>query len=354
MYHQGSSYDEQPRRSKLPRRIIGVMVVLLVLAAAAVIAVRHTYHEQLKPVSDSQTVEIIEIASGTAASQIASLLEERGLIRSAAIFQWYTRTNNVRDSMQAGTYALRPSMSVQEIVDVLVKGSVKSDLLTILPGQRLDQIRQTMINAGFDPDAVDEALVPSNYAGHPALADMPAGTKSLEGFLYPDSYQKQANTEPSTIVRESLDEMAEHLTPQIRAAFAGQGLSVFQAVTLASVVEMEVSNPSERAQAAQVFLKRLSINMQLGSDVTAFYGAIMAGKEPSVGYDSPYNTRIHDGLPPGPISNVSDGSLQAIAKPATTDWLYFVAGDDGTTHFSKTVEEHESLTKQYCHKLCSE
>jgi UPF0755 protein len=254
--------------------------------------------------------------------------------------------------MQAGTYALRPSMSVKDIVNVLVDGSVKSDLVTILPGQRLDQVRQTLINAGFDPDAVDAALDPANYAGHPALSDKPADA-GLEGFLYPDSYQKQANTDPSTIIKESLDEMSEHLTPQLRAGFATRGLSVYQAVTLASVVEKEVSKQSDRSQAAQVFLKRLSTGMELGSDVTAFYGAIIAGRDPSVSYDSPYNTRLHTGLPVGPISNISEGSLQAVANPAATDWLYFVAGDDGTTHFSKTLEEHEALTKQYCHELCS-
>lgn len=106
-------------------------------------------------------------------------------------------------------------------------------------------------------------------------------------------------------------------------------------------------------QAAQVFLKRLKIGMVLGSDVTAFYGAIKDGVPPSVTYDSPYNTRIHKGLPPGPISNVTDSSLYAVAHPANTDWLYFVAGDDGKTYFAKTEAEHEANVSKYCHKLCS-
>jgi len=94
--------------------------------------------------------------------------------------------------------------------------------------------------------------------------------------------------------------------------------------------------------------------MSLGSDVTARYGSILAGREPSLTYDSPYNTLLHKGLPPTPISNVSASSLNAVAYPANTDWLFFVAGDDGVTHFSKTLDEHEALAKQYCHKLCSE
>ncbi len=338
-------------RGRIPRRVIWVMLVILVLLIGAVIGVRTAYYNRLNPVSDSQKVQIVTIASGTPSTAIADNLQEKGLIRSSTIFQWYIRTNNVRDKLQAGTYALRPSMSVGQIVDVLVNGSVKSDLLTILPGQRLDQIRETMINAGFTPEAVDRALDPAIYSGHPALADKPAEA-SLEGFLYPDSYQKDAATEPAAIVNEALDEMAERLTPQLRADFASHGLSVYQGVTLASTVEKEVSNQDERAQAAQVFLKRLQSGMMLGSDVTAYYGAIIAGREPSVDYDSAYNTRIRKGLPIGPISNVSERSLQAVAKPANTDWLYFVSGDDGVTYFSKTLQEHEALTEQHCRKLC--
>jgi UPF0755 protein len=148
--------------------------------------------------------------------------------------------------------------------------------------------------------------------------------------------------------------MQDHLTPDVRGAFAKQGLSTYQGVILASIVEQEVTRTDDRAQAAQVFLKRLSQNMMLGSDVTAFYGAVLAGKTPTVSYDSPYNTRLHTGLPPTPISNVSESSLQAVAHPATTDWLYFVAGDDGVTHFSRTLEEHEALTRQYCTRLCAQ
>jgi UPF0755 protein len=341
------------RRGNVPLRILWVAIILIVVSIAATVAVRTVYYQKLKPVSGSQQVVLITIKTGTTSAEIASSLQQKGLIRSSTIFQWYIRTKDVRDKLQAGTYALRPSMSVADIVNVLVQGSIESDLVTILPGQRIDEVRQTFINAGFEPAAVEKALLPDTYAGHVALADKPANA-SLEGFLYPDSFQKDANTDPSVIVRESLDEMATHLTPGIRSAFASQGLTVYQGVTLASIVEKEVSKQSDRAQAAQVFLKRIGTDMNLGSDVTAFYGAIIAGKEPVTTYDSPYNTLLHKGLPPGPISNVSASSLQAIAQPAATDWLYFVAGDDGTTYFSKTYDEHQALVKEHCHKLCAQ
>jgi UPF0755 protein len=256
-----------------------------------------------------------------------------------------------QEDLQAGTYSLSASQSVQDIVGQLTHGKVSTELVTILPGQRLDQIEQSLINDGFSEAEVKAALQPAQYEGSAALVDKPVGA-SLEGYLYPDSFQRTGGTKVSDIIQESINEMQKHLTPDIRAAFAKEGLSTYQGIILASVVEQEVSNQSDRAQAAQVFLKRLNVGMPFGSDVTAMYGSRQAGQGTSLSYDTPYNTLLHTGFPPTPISNVSNSSLQAVAHPASTDWLYFVAGDDGTTHFSRTIEEHQSLTQQYCHKLC--
>lgn len=350
MYNLDDSYNH---RRRVPRRILWVIGVLVCLLIIAAIIVRNYYNNGLQPVSSSQQVVVLTIKTGSTSVEIANELQKQGLIRSGTMFQWYIRTSNTRDKLQAGTYALRPSMSVPEIVKVLVDGSVKHDLFTIVPGKRMDQIHQDFINAGFNPADVDAALKPERYAGHPALVDKPAGA-SLEGFLYPDSYQKTATTEPATIVAQALDQMAIHLTPSIRSAFAAEGLSVYQGITLASIVEQETGHASDAPKIAQVFLKRLKSDMQLGSDVTVLYGAILAGKTPSLTYQSAYNTHTNKGLPPSPISNVSDMSLNAVAHPADTDWLFFVAGDDGTTYFSKTVEDHEALTQKYCKKLCSQ
>jgi UPF0755 protein len=341
-------------RSHRKRWLIGGAIGLAILAivVGGVVWWVHDYYQRsLKPVSSSQTAVVVTIPEGSTVNQIATILEKKHLIRSAKVFTQYVRTQNQQEKLQAGTYSLRPSQSVAQIVDIMNGGDVLKKLFTILPGQRIDQIKSAMINAGFDATEVEAAFNPALYKNHPALVDKPAEA-SLEGYLYPDSYQKIAETKPQTIVQQSLDEMQKHLTPQMRDAFVAQGLTVHQGVTLASIVEQEVSKQAERTQAAQVFLLRQRKGMPLGSDVTAFYGSTLAGKAPSLSYDSPYNTLIHTGFPPGPISNVSDSSMQAVAFPANTDWLYFVAGDDGTTHFSHTLAEHQNLTKQYCKKLC--
>ncbi len=347
-----TKYNIRSQYRRWPMLLVVFVAGLILLAAIAMIAIRHVYHENLKPVSNVQTVHLVTVPTGASANQIASILKKEGLIRSDWAFKWYVSSKEVREKLQAGTYALRPSQGVAEIVSILYQGKVATNKVTILPGKRIDQIRQAFINAGFSQPDVDHALNPELYKDHPALVDKPASA-NLEGYLYPETFQKDSTTKPEDIVRQSLDQMQKRLTPDLRAAFASHGLSVYQAITLASIVEQEVSKPQDRAQAAQVFLLRLHQNMPFGSDVTAFYGAILADQPPSVSYDSPYNTRLHSGWPPGPISNVSEGSLQAVAHPADTDWLYFVAGDDGNTYFSHTIEEHQALINEHCKKLCS-
>lgn len=347
-------YSMAPRRRHVLRRLLAVLLALLVVLAVGAFAVQRWYYVQLRPVDASMKKQYITIASGSSAATIAKQLSDAGLIRSTQAFSWYISVHNDRDKLQAGTYSFASSQSTSEIADTIATGKVATDLITILPGKRIDQIRQAFITAGFQPAAVDAALNASQYrADYPALADNPSGA-SLEGFLYPDSFQKTAATDPKQIIEESLTEMQQHLTADVRAGFARAGLTVYQGVTLASIVEQEVSTQDDRNQAAQVFLSRLQLGMPLGSDVTAFYGAAMAGATPSTDYDTPYNTLLHKGLPPGPISNINDSALNAVAHPATTDWLYFVTGDDGTTHFAKTLDEHNANVAKYCHKLCSQ
>ncbi len=333
------------------KRVLLAVGILLLSLLIATLAVWHFYSQNLRPVSTHGEPQTVTVVAGASPTQIAGLLHDQHLIRSAWAFEAYVRSVGVQEDLQAGTYSLSPTQSVQAIVSQLTHGKVKTQLITILPGQRLDQIRQALINYGYSKADVDAALQPGAYEGNAALVDKPLGN-SLEGYLYPDSFQRTGTTSVSTIVQESIAEMQNHLTPDIRAALAKEGLSTYQGIILASVVEKEVNTPSDRAQAAQVFLKRLNLGMPLGSDVTALYGSLLNGQGPTLDYDSPYNTRLHTGLPPAPISNVDNSALQAVAHPANTDWLYFVTGDDGTTHFSHTLQEHQALTQQYCHKLC--
>jgi len=328
-------------------RIALVIVTIVVLALVGAVAlIRHQYYQNLQPVSASQKSQLVTIELGQTASEIGVTLKKAGLIRETWAFEWYIRNHNLRDKLQAGSYYLNPSQGVEEIANIITKGHTATDLVTVLPGKRVDQLRQALVNNGFAPADVEAAFDPALYAGHPALVDKPVDA-SLEGYIYPDSYQTSPNTKPEVVIRAALDEMQKHLTPDIRAGFVKQGLTVHEGIILASVVEKEIGKAEDRPKVAQVFLKRLKEGVPLESDATTTYGAILKGDTPTHDYDSLYNTYKYKGLMPGPISNVSESSLKAVAAPANTDYMYFVAGNDCVTRFSKTLAEHEAFIKQY-------
>lgn len=339
-------------RQRLIRGVWLTVLIGIVAAGLAFVISQVVYNRGLAAVSENPKTQIVTLAKGESVQQIATKLEDNKLIRSAWAFQLYVRKKGVADKLQAGTYALAPNQDVPAIVKTLSRGDVATSLVTILPGRRIDQVRADFINTGFAPQAVDAALDPAQYSDIPLLAFKPADVQSLEGLLWPESYQKLPTTEPATVIRAALLAMNEQITPGVQAAFGAQGLSTYQGIILTSILTQELSKPADLAQASQVFLKRLKSSIALGSDPTARYGAILAGQVPSLTYESPYNTYTNKGLPPTPIGTVTAQALRAAANPANTDWLYFVSGDDGTTYFSKTLQEHEALTEKHCTELC--
>jgi UPF0755 protein len=344
------------------KQLLSIFVVIILLLGllvfGAVIGVRRYYQNNLQSVSSTFSSVEFTIPEGYALPQISQLLKDKNLIRNKQVFEQYVRNNGTAEDIKAGTYELSPSYSVAEIVSIITEGKIASDLVTIAPGVRIDQVKKALINSGYSEQEATDALNPENYVNHPALVDKPKKA-SLEGYLYPESFHKTSETDAKEIIKLSLDEMSKRLTPNLREAFSKQGLSVHRAIILSSIVEGEVAKDEDRKQVAQVFFKRLESGIKLQSDVTAKYGAAIDGVinklnyAQLLAYSSPYNTYERKGLPPGPISNVSESSLNAVSSPAKTDWLYFVSGDDGTTHFSKTLAEHLELTKRYCKELCA-
>lgn len=353
-FRQGERVKKRWDYKKIFIASVSVLGLLLIMFFA-------WYTTSLRAIdSNSEEQIIVTVEQGMNEAQIAAVLESRGIIRSAIAYEIYARINGKVGNMQAGGYKLSKNMSVADIVGKFTNGDIAIDLLTILPAQRLDQIELAFIESGYSEAEVETALNPAQYIGHPALSDKPP-LASLEGYLYPESFQHIATTPLETIVRASLDQMALVLTPTLRQQIKDRNLTVHQAVILASMVEKEVDNVKDMPTVAQVFELRYKKGIMLGSDVTAIYGALNDGvdlpedyeaaESVAIAYRSPYNTRIFGGLPPGPISNISASSLQAVASPSDTDFLFFVAGDDKVTYFSKTVEEHNALAAEHC-KRC--
>jgi len=353
------SGEKQPllaEKNKRPLRkkwwILGVICAVALLAIVAIVGAVWWYNDALQPRStNNQRIRVV-IEPGSSPDSIAGTLENKGVIKSSLAFQWLTKQSGDRDKLQAGTYLFTPTQSSREVLKWLVEGKVDSFNLTILPGQTLADIKKSLEKDGFGSSDIDAAF--SKKYNHPLLATKPDNV-NLEGYIYPDTYQVSSETTAEQLLTLTFDTFYKHIQDEgLQAKLEARGFNLHQGVTLASIIEKEVSNTTDRRQVAQVFEKRLSSDIQLGSDVTYIYGASLTGDTPSPGLNSPYNTRQVKGLPPGAIANFTIDALEAVADPAPGDYLYFVAGDDGTTHFARTDAEHNANVKQYCTKLCSE
>ena len=344
-------------KNKLLNILFIVGLVIILAGCSTALGLRQWYVGNLKPLNEESVKVDVVIPSGYTVAQIADLLQESKVIKNATAFEWYIRFANLRDKMQAGEYQLDSALSAQEVALMITKGKVNTALFTILPGQRLDEIKTDLIKAGFDSAEIESAFNTTQYKNHPALASKPSAA-SLEGYLYPESFQTTASSTAKEIVEQALDQMAEALSPSIIDGFEAHGLTTYQGLILASIVEQEASSANDRKMVAGVFYNRLAQGIALGSDVTYHYAAVITGQEPTPFIDSPYNTRKYAGLPPGPISNVSASSLDAVAHPIASDYLFFVAGDPvdnnpSVIYYSKTQAEHEALAREYCKSLCS-
>ena len=305
------------------------------------------------PVSNSNEAEPFTVRSGDDAGTIGQRLEEAGLVRSGLGFRLLATYYGATANLKAGDYSLRPNLRTSEIIDVLQGGGTASRVLTIPEGWQLGQIRRSLIErAGFSQAEVEAALG-LDYAEFEFLQGRPPGS-SLEGYLFPATYPIGSPVTAADLIRQMLQVFDRRVTPDLRQRTQAQGLSLHEAVTRASVVEREAVHHDERALIAGVFLNRLRQGMRLQADPTVQYAlAKLPGPLGSSGtwkaplsredlrVDSPYNTYRYPGLPPGPIASPSRLSLEAVANPAQTDFLYFVATADGRHVFSTTFAEHQ-------------
>lgn len=298
-----------------------------------------------------------EIAPGETATSVGDLLLEQGFITDSELFINYMRYYGLERDIEAGVYSLSPSMTVPEIAQALTDSSTAQVTIRIPEGWRREQIADWLDTQPQVPFTGAEFLSvtadPANLADTVIVPGyVPAGV-SLEGFLFPDTYQLRPDATASDLVGRMLITFDERVTPEMRQQAAAQGFTLYEVLTLASIVEREAAVIEERPQIASVYLNRLSIDMMLQADPTVQYAQ---GYDPTTGewwnrgltqadytsVDSPYNTYLYAGLPPGPIANPSLSSIQAVLNPADTPYIFFRAACDGSGrhNFAITFEEH--------------
>ena len=301
------------------------------------------------------------IRSGETTTDIAARLETAGLVRSALVFRVMADAEGVAEGLAAGEYDLSPSMQPSEILFILAKGKTRpSPMVTIPEGWRSEEIAERMAARGVGTVDRFMRLVHSERLDLPTLSSRPNGA-GLEGYLFPDSYAYDSKSTPDSMIQRMSARFDAQFNADMRSKAAALGLSVHQAVTLASVIEREAVLPSERPLMAGVFYNRLQAGMPLQSDPTVQYAVATLDPNSHVQYgwwkrtlspadlqvDSPYNSYRYAGLPPGPICNPGLASLIAAVNPTPTDYYYFVARPDGSHAFAKTLEEHNQNVARY-------
>lgn len=280
--------------------------------------------------------------------QIGEQLRAAGVIRSAWGFVAAARAKGVATSLQEGEYRISPAMRLLEIVDIMARGDVVLHSVTIPEGFTAEQIVDALGATGIGNAARLADLVRYGAAGYsyPFLRRAVGG--SLEGFLFPDTYAIPRHLPDREIVALFLKRFAEVVIPRWQATAPSR--SLFDIVTVASLIEREAKIPSERALIAGVLYNRLARGIRLEVDATVLY-ALGRHKDvvtlDDLAVDSPYNTYRHAGLPPGPIANPGLAAIDAALRPATTRYLFYVARADGSHVFSRTFEEHLIAIRKY-------
>lgn len=353
--------------------ILAVCLVILLVSVGVPAAARHSYGAPSRDLSVTQVFQYsamllwddgqltqprdregqeqaFKIQDGEPIESFAARLEQAGLIRDAGAMRDYLIYTGLDKTVQAGDYKMSAGMSIVDIAHLVQDATPTEITFVVWPGWRMEEIAESLPTSGLNITP-EEFLGAANepYRGFEFLNN---GETSTEGFLYPDSYVLPRSATVNQLMEAMLQNFSLHLTRDMIEGFSRQGLSVYQAVTLASIIEREMVHNEEGPMIASVYLNRFHNGMKLDADPTVQYALGYNALQqtwwtnPLTAVDlqapSPYNTYLNDGLPPTPISNPGIEALQAVAKPADSTYYYFSARCDGSGYhqFAETFEQH--------------
>lgn len=304
-----------------------------------------------QPVGTTGESIILQVEEGQSAREVVRALESSGLIDRGTLLQAYLRYRGLDRGIEAGEYQLSGEMTLRELALALQSANPTSLILTTIEGWRSEQIAERLLETGLGLSGDEFLMASRNIPLDFHYRDQIPPDHGLEGFLFPDTYHLTPDMDEVQLVRMMLGNFINRVGDGIPEAFQTHGLSLYQGVTLASIVEREAVVEEERALIASVFLNRLKGGMKLEADPTVQY---VLGRQPDGSWwkspltqadldiDSPYNTYLYPGLPPGPIANPGLASLEAVAYPLETNYLYFRATCDGSGRhlFAETFQQH--------------
>ncbi|MFH1874237.1 MAG: endolytic transglycosylase MltG [Pseudomonadota bacterium] len=280
---------------------------------------------------------IVEIEPGSSVQTIALKLAANKVLNTPKIFTAYVRLAGKSGKLKAGEYEFPAGLTAHEVLQKILKGDVIHYELQIIEGWSVADIADYL--------AKQPIITDPQFA-----ADFKRLAKSKEGYMFPDTYRILRPKSAQDLIDRFEARFNEVYSPEIAAVAKDQGLSKQEVITLASIVEKETGLADERPVIASVFLNRLKNNIALQSDPTVIYGLSNFDgnlRKQDLANPHPYNTYVHAGLPPGPICNPGQASIEAVLYPAQTHYLYFVSKNDGSHEFSRTLEEHNRAVQKY-------
>lgn len=338
--------------------------LLAILCLLALVAVGATgwwlWQEIQKPYGSYSAEQTVLVEPGTGASKILQLLGERGILREPLLARAYLVYYLDDPPLRAGEYRFDAPLSTPEVLDKLIRGEVVTYPVTLIEGLTLDETAESLADDGFG----DREVFRREMNRADLVHDLDNEAEDLEGYLYPDTYHFSRETTEAEIVETLVRTYRKRFRDQVEPLLVGSELTVRELTTLASIIEKEAQLDEERPIIASVYANRLRIGMALYADPTVIFALKKQGtwdgnlRRPDLQFDSPYNTYVYAGLPPGPICSPGVASMVAAAKPAETSHLYFVSKNDGSHVFANTLREHNRNVyiwqKQYWRKRWAE
>jgi UPF0755 protein len=342
------------------KRLVAIVVVIALLGFGTSRAMDWWNLNVNTPMSSASHAVPFHVAPGETAPQIGTDLYTLGLIRSTIAFDLYTRINNVGPKLQAGAFVLNTNMSLTQIVDALQHGTTDQKAITFPEGfplreqAKVVEAKKIGQAADYLAAAKDPALA-STYNFLPARPGNPDAP--FEGYLFPDTYLVDPAAGVRGLVKEQLDQFGVVFSADLKAQIAKAtptrpAQTVESIVILASMVDREANaiNSTDRGNVCSVYYNRLKIDMTLGVDATLLYALGRLKPEPTaaeLSLNSPYNTRTHPGLPPGPISNPGKAAIQACVNPPQTNYLFYFTDRGGVTHFETNQQDFDRDIAKY-------
>lgn len=335
--------------SRLKKALLLVLVLLLVVAAATF----YMWRGIALPYQGFQGEQFVTVEAGDSVAAIARSLASAGVVRDARSFQVAARLKSAEKRLQVGEYRFDRAATAFEVVDRIARGDVFVRPITFPEGRTAMEMAAIFEERGFGA-AADFLRAWRDPA---PIRPLDAGARDLEGYLFPSTYRLPRTATASALVQLMVQSFEKAFDADLRAAASASGLSIHEAVTLASLVEEEAQRKEERPMISAVYHNRLKIGMGLQCDATVIYALQRAGRwngnitRADLAMDSPYNTYKYRGLPPGPIANPGRASLEAAVRPADVPYLYYVSRNDGSHAFATTLDEHnrnvEEFQRQY-------